>query len=140
MIGQCCNFQGINSRLKSMRYFFRILAAYVILSIMWQYTSIHMITLEWSQIYRKLNLRPSNLQLMPWNIQIQYSYLLISKNITSMVNGSEIRMIEKLETKILRNKNQQCLYLINKWIRGRHGHDHMVVGSISTYAISAYHH
>jgi hypothetical protein len=31
-----------------------------------------------------------------------------------MVTGSEIRMIEKLETKILRNKNQQCLYLINK--------------------------
>ena len=26
----------------------------------------------------KLNLRPSNLQLMPWNFQIQYSYLLIN--------------------------------------------------------------
>jgi hypothetical protein len=65
MIGQCCNFQGINSTVEKHEIFFRILAAYVILSIMWQYTSIDMITLEWSQIYHKLNLRPSNLQLMP---------------------------------------------------------------------------
>jgi hypothetical protein len=33
--------------LKSMRYFFLISAANVILSIMWQYTSMNMITLEW---------------------------------------------------------------------------------------------
>jgi hypothetical protein len=28
---------------------------------------------------RLLNLRPSNLQLMPWNFQIQYSYFLIER-------------------------------------------------------------
>ena len=46
MIGQCCNFHGINSTVEKHEIFFRILAAYLILSIMWQYTSIHMITLD----------------------------------------------------------------------------------------------
>jgi hypothetical protein len=37
-----------------------------------------------------------------------------------------------------------CLYAIyyyiySKCFRGRHGHDHMVVGFMTTYAISAYH-
>ena len=31
--------------------------------------------LRW-RVANKLNLRPSNLQLMPWHFQIQYSYLL----------------------------------------------------------------
>jgi hypothetical protein len=51
-----------------------------------------MITLKWREVYLyrvaiKLNLRLSNLQLMPWNLQIQYSYLLIE------IAGKEIDVI-----------------------------------------------
>jgi hypothetical protein len=36
------------------------------------------------RVASKLNLRPSNLQLMPWNFQIQYSYPLTDFFITSV--------------------------------------------------------
>jgi hypothetical protein len=49
-------FHGINCRLNGRKYPFTGDASYRVAS--------------------KLNLRPSNLQLMPWNFQIQYSYLL----------------------------------------------------------------
>jgi len=44
--------------------FFRILAAYVIFSIMWQYASIHMIILEWSDCIVFRNFTVSIVDLM----------------------------------------------------------------------------
>jgi len=44
--GQCSNFHGINSAVEISCDILPI-TAYVILSIMWQYKPIHMITLEW---------------------------------------------------------------------------------------------
>jgi len=58
------------------------------ITVLYMKISRHQFSIWWSQMsvywlcYRvasKLNLRPSNLQLMPWNFQIQYRYLLIMK-------------------------------------------------------------
>ena len=93
MIGQCCNFQGINSTVEISWDIFRILADYRLRHLVnnvaihiYTYDYIRMeITVLYLTIWRyriasNLNLRPSNLQLMPWNCQIQYSYLLSTNN------------------------------------------------------------
>ena len=67
----------------------------------------YQLSIEWSQISiywvryhiaSKLNLQPSNLQLMPWNFQIQYSYLL---NIFINMHKSQLtKKLCKLHTNI----------------------------------------
>jgi hypothetical protein len=46
----------------------------------------HEIFLEFYRVANKLNLRPSNLQLMPWNFQIQLSKYIDTLNITALSN------------------------------------------------------
>ena len=81
----------------------------------------------WSQISvinRKLNLRPSNHQLMPWNFQIQYSYLLNTsyENIKFHINIRRIFII-KLFTK-------------NKWWKDYfYYHILLISNNISYYAV-----
>ena len=101
VIGQCCNFQGINSTVEISWDIFRILADYRLrhlinnlaihiythdyirmeITVLYLKISRHQLSISWSQIsvywlyYRiasRLNLRPLNLQLMPWNSQIQH--------------------------------------------------------------------
>jgi len=96
VIGHCCNFQRINSTVEIARSIFIILADYPLrhlvnnvaihiythdyirmeITVLYLKISRHQLSIWWSQIsvywlcYRianKLNLRPLNLQLMPWN-------------------------------------------------------------------------
>jgi len=117
VIGQCCNFHGINSTVEISWDIFRILADYrlrhlvnnmaiyiypthdyIRMEITVLYLKIlqHQLSITWSQISvywlcsrvaSKLDLRPSNLQLLPWNFQIQYSYLLINRKLTEFENS-----------------------------------------------------
>ena len=99
MIGQCCNFHGINSTVEISWDIFWILVDYRLrhlvnnvaihiyihnyirmeITVLYLKISLHQLSISWSQMFvywfrlrvaSKLNLRPSYLQLMPWNFQM----------------------------------------------------------------------
>ena len=138
MFGQCCNFQGINSKVEIS---WDILSDYRLRHLV-NNVAMHMITLEWrltvlylkiswhqlsislSQIsaywlrYRvasKLYLRPSNLQLMPWNFKIQHSYLLNMYKLKQEITSRTI--ILRLEIAVLFLSNfMSPNFTKRKWI------------------------